>query len=209
MSTKSVTIGIAAILVIGIAIIAITSMDDHGDSTDSAETDGAFIVEMTPHHEAAVQMAEVATRMAERPETKQLARAIIAAQNEEIDELAAIHTDMFGMPVSQGEHGSLGMDAHMMGMDGDAMMLAGEQPFDRAFIDMMIPHHQGAIRMARVELERGEDERLMRLSEEIIDAQSREIEAMNAWREEWYGSPSPAGGIPAEEEAPDHEMMGH
>lgn len=211
MSTKSVTVGIAAILVVGIAIIAIASSADHGDSmdSDSAETDGAFIVEMTPHHEAAVEMAEIATRKAEHPETKELAQAIVAAQNNEIDELAAIHTDLFGMPVSQGEHGSLGIEAHEMGMDGDAMMLASERPFDRAFIDMMIPHHQGAIRMARVELESGEDDRLMSLSEEIIEAQSREIEEMNAWREEWYGSPSPAGGIPAEEEASDHSMMGH
>lgn len=211
MSTKLFTIGIATVLVIGIAVIAIASSGDHGDSMDSnsAETDGAFIVEMTPHHEAAVEMAEVATRKAEHPETKELARAIIATQNEEIDELATIHTDLFGMPVSRGEHGSLGMDAHEMGMDGDAMILANEKPFDRAFIDMMIPHHQGAIRMARVEQESGEDERLMKLSEEIIDAQSREIEEMNAWRKSWYGSPSPAGGIPAEEEAPDHEAMGH
>lgn len=210
MSTKSVTIGVAAILMIGIAIIAIASSGDHGDSmdSDSAETDGAFIVEMTPHHEAAVEMAEIATRKAEHSETKELARAIIAAQNREIDELAAIHTDLFGIPVSQGEHGSLGMEAHEMGMDGDVMMLASEEPFDRAFIDMMIPHHQGAIRMARVELESGEDDRLMDLSEAIVDAQSREIEEMNAWREEWYGSASPAGGIPMEEEAPDHEMMG-
>lgn len=209
MSTKSLAIGIAAIVALGIAITMIISAGDHGDSIDSAETDGAFIVEMTPHHEAAVEMAEIATREAEHPETKQLARAIIATQRKEIDELAAIHSDMFGMPVSQGKHGSLGMDAQMMGMGGEAMMLAGEKPFDRAFVDMMIPHHQGAIRMARVELERGEDERLIGLAEEIIEAQSREIEEMNAWRRQWYGSPSPAGGIPAEEEAPDHGMMGH
>lgn len=200
---------IAAILLIGIAIITITSSDDHGDLMASAATDGAFIVEMTPHHEAAVEMAEIATRKAEHADTKELARAIIAAQNEEIDELAATHSDLFGLPPSQGEHGSLGMEAHEMGMDGDAMMLVNEKPFDRAFIDMMIPHHQGAIRMARVQLERGEDKRLMLLSKEIIDAQSREIEEMNAWRKQWYGSSSPAGGIPAKEEAPDHSMMDH
>lgn len=209
MSTKSLTAGIAAVLLIGIAIIAITAGGDHGDSMDSAETDGAFIVEMTPHHEAAIEMADVAQTNAEHPETKRLARAITATQAKEIDELATIHSDLFGMPVSQGEHGSLGMQAHQMGMDGDATELAGAKPFDRAFIDMMIPHHQGAIRMARIEMESGENSHLMALSQEIIDAQSREIEEMNAWREEWYGSPSPAGGIPAEEEAPDHSMMGH
>jgi len=208
LSTKALTIGIAAVLVIGIAVIALTSMD-HGDSASAAETDGAFIVEMTPHHESAIEMANVALKEAEHPEIKELAGAIVATQAQEIDELATIHTDLFGMPVSQGDHGSLGMEAHEMGMDGEAMSLAGEQPFDRAFIDMMIPHHQGAIRMARVEIEAGEDPRLMDISEAIIDGQSQEIEEMNSWRKQWYGSKSPAGGVPAEEEAPSHEMMGH
>lgn len=35
-----------------------------------------------------------------------------------------------------------------LGMAGDMSALDGAQPFDRAFIDAMVPHHQGAIRMA-------------------------------------------------------------
>lgn len=208
MSTKALTIGIAAVLVIGIAIIALAS-GGHGDSESAKDTDGAFIAEMTPHHESAIEMADVALREGEHPETKQLARNIASTQAQEIDELEAIHKDLFGVPVSQGAHGTLGMEAHEMGMDGEGDALAGEKPFDRAFIDMMVPHHQGAIRMAQVELQSGEDGRLMDLAVMIINAQTREIEEMNAWREEWYGSPSPAGGVPAEEEAPSHEAMGH
>nr|MBA2521754.1 DUF305 domain-containing protein [Solirubrobacterales bacterium] len=70
------------------------------------------------------------------------------------------------------------------------------QPFDRAFIDMMIPHHQGAIRMAQVELQQGSEPGLEQLATGIISAQTREIEAMNRWREKWYGAASPAGGVP-------------
>jgi uncharacterized protein (DUF305 family) len=54
---------------------------------------------------------------------------------------------------------------------------------------MMIPHHQGAIRMARIELAQGEDEELTELATAIIEAQSHEIEEMNSWRERWYGAP--------------------
>jgi uncharacterized protein (DUF305 family) len=36
------------------------------------------------------------------------------------------------------------------------------------------------------------------LAESILGAQAREIENMNAWRERWYGAPSPAGGVPAD-----------
>jgi hypothetical protein len=65
---------------------------------------------------------------------------------------------------------------------------------------MMIPHHQGAIRMARIELEQGEDDELTELATAIIAAQSHEIEEMNSWREQWYGAPSPGGGAPPEDE---------
>ena len=63
--------------------------------------------------------------------------------------------------------------------------------------------------MARIELESGQDQELKDLATAIIEAQSAEIEEMNAWREQWYGAPSPAGGIPEEGETPSHEEMGH
>lgn len=51
----------------------------------------------------------------------------------------------------------------------------------------------------------------MGLAQAIVDAQSREIEEMNSWREDWYGSASPAGGVPAEDEGamPEGMMMEH
>lgn len=211
MSTKALTIGIAAVLVAMIAIITLTAGGDHGDSANARETDGAFIVEMTPHHESAIEMAKVALRRAEHPEIRKLAQAIVGAQAEEIAELATIHSRLFGVPVSQGEHGTLGLPEHQLGMSGDMTMLDTAKPFDRAFIDMMVPHHQGAIRMARIELRGGKDNELMGIAQAIVAAQSREIEEMNSWRQDWYGSPSPTGGVPAEEEGamPDQMMMEH
>ena len=49
---------------------------------------------------------------------------------------------------------------------------------DRDFIAMMIPHHQGAIDMARAELQYGHNEQLHRIAQEIIVAQQQEITAM-------------------------------
>jgi Domain of unknown function (DUF305) len=51
---------------------------------------------------------------------------------------------------------------------------------DRDFIALMIPHHQGAIDMARAELQYGHNEQLHRIAQEIIVAQQQEITAMRA-----------------------------
>jgi uncharacterized protein (DUF305 family) len=63
------------------------------------------------------------------------------------------------------------------------MHAAMDVPFtgdaDRDFARMMIPHHQGAIDMALVELRYGKDERLKRLAQEIIVEQQQEIAVMH------------------------------
>jgi uncharacterized protein (DUF305 family) len=66
----------------------------------------------------------------------------------------------------------------MTGMEGDPSMLRTADPFDPEFIEMMIPHHEGAIEMARVELDKGADPELKVLAEDIIEAQEREITEM-------------------------------
>lgn len=209
MSSRTLIIAIAAVLIIGAA--AVTTIANNGDSGEQKKTDGAFIVEMIPHHESAVQMAEIAEQQAEHPEIKELSQEIISTQAAEIEDLEEIHQRLFEQPSSDGDHGTMGLPVEDMGMHMNPATLGESRPFDRAFIDMMIPHHQGAIRMAQIQLNQGEDPDLKRLAEAVITAQTKEIEQMNAWRADWYGSPSPAGGVPVEgeEPTPSHEEMGH
>lgn len=68
----------------------------------------------------------------------------------------------------------------MMGMDMSADMLKGARPFDAKFIEMMVPHHQGAVEMARVELSKGSNRELEKLAQTIITAQQREVKQMRA-----------------------------
>ena len=201
MSTKALGAIGAVVLIAFVATIALVSGGGDDNSADANQTDGAFLVAMAPHHETAIEMAEMARERAQHPEVKQLAQDIVTAQSEEIASIEAIHQRLFGQPLEQGAHGHLGLDSHMAGMDMDMDALDSARPFDREFIDQMIPHHQGAIRMARIELAEGQDEETRDLAQAIITAQSGEIEAMNAWREEWYGAPSPAGGVPRPDEA--------
>ena len=148
-------------------------------------TDVAFVNDMVPHHEGAVEMAELAKTRAEHPELRKLADDIIAAQNREIETMQSVEADL---PDSGGDHGAhMSGDDHSRGMGTDPQELRDAKPFDRAFIDMMIPHHEGAVKMAEEELSEGENPRLRRLADDIVSAQQREIAQMREWRERWYG----------------------
>ena len=184
---------VAALLAVlgALAVSGCGSDDQESASSNGNGVDLAFVQEMVPHHNSAVAMATTARTRSDRAEIKTLADAIIKSQNTEIAQMKAISKRLLADGVKVGE---LGVPEHMMGMSGDEMALETAEPFDREFIDMMVPHHQGAIAMARVVLEKGQDSEVKELAQEIIDAQSREIGEMNTWREKWYGAASPAGG---------------
>jgi uncharacterized protein (DUF305 family) len=86
-----------------------------------------------------------------------------------------------------GEH-RLTMD---MAAEVDQLRRAPE-PFDRAFIDAMIPHHESAIEAAKAAETRAQKGEVKELARMIIADQQREIEQMMVWRQAWYGSVSHA-----------------
>jgi uncharacterized protein (DUF305 family) len=79
-------------------------------------------------------------------------------------------------------HGGGGMT-----MDQMVWMLQGKtgDGFDRAFIEGMIEHHQGAIDMARLATQSAKHEEIRTLSEQIISAQEAEVAQMRAWQQAW------------------------
>jgi len=153
---------------------------------DGKYSDELFIDAMVPHHEGAVQMAEVALKNAEHNEIKQLAEDIVSAQEAEIKELKSIKQEQFGTSKVPGGMNAEEMEG--MGMMTDPRSLATKDPFDKAFIDNMIPHHQSAIQMAEVAATETENPRIKELATDIAEAQRREISQMKQWRQEWYPS---------------------
>lgn len=178
-------------------------MDHHSDTkattnATAADVDQAFVRQMIPHHQMAVTMAETAQQQAEHQELKTLADDIIASQNKEIEAMRDIAGDLDvtpDAPMSEGAMGegksmgadaaTLGLGMDEMGMSMGMMDLEDADPFDLAFIDEMIPHHEGAIRMAKAQLERGENAELKAISTAIIAAQEKEISDMSDWRAAW------------------------
>ena len=150
---------------------------------DGEYSDRAFIDAMVPHHQGAVDMARVALENAEHREIKELSRNIISTQQAEIEELKAIKEEEFGTSNVPMEIGAGEMEA--MGMT-DPDELANRDPFDRAFIDAMIPHHRSAIEMARVAYQESDNPGIKALAEGIVEAQMREITQMEGWRQQWY-----------------------
>lgn len=76
---------------------------------------------------------------------------------------------------------------HSMTMNDMTESLIGKtgDDFDKAFISSMIEHHQGAIDMAQEAKKNSKHAEIKNMADDIIKAQSQEIEQMEKWEAEW------------------------
>lgn len=154
--------------------------------------DRHFIDQMIPHHEDAITMANIALKKAEHQEIKDLASNIIKSQSQEISQMKQWERDWFGSSASlipkasAHDHGAEGLHMGMMGNAGDISDLEAAQPFDKAFIEEMIPHHQMAVMMAQMLEQSTTRPEMKKLAQDIISAQNEEIEQMRNWHSQWY-----------------------
>ena len=149
----------------------------------SGDIDADFAAMMIPHHQGAIDMAAVELKYGSDAAILQLAREIKAAQQPEIDRMRAWQSAHGAVAtadaaVERTAYGAASLTM-MNGMMGDSMAHSGNADVD--FVKLMIPHHQGAIAMAAVELKYGRDAGLHALAEAIIAAQQGEIAEMAAW----------------------------
>lgn len=138
-----------------------------------------FVQGMVPHHQGAIDMAKAVLQYGKDPEVKALAEGVIKAQEGEI----AFIKDWLGRTeqnalvvapdsVKANEQAMAAMTDMAAPYSGDA---------DTDFLKSMIPHHQGAIGMAKVALQFAKDPEVLKLAQDIITAQEGEIKVMTDW----------------------------
>ena len=112
--------------------------------------------------------------------TLALTATLAWADSHEADSMEGMDHSNMDMSAMEGAMGEMmgAMDTMMQAMPTESSGMV-----DADFLLMMIPHHQSAIDMARIELEQGEDEETRAMAQEIIDAQEAEIEEMRAMLE--------------------------
>jgi uncharacterized protein (DUF305 family) len=138
---------------------------------------------MIPHHQQAVEMADLALSRLTSPEVKELAEQIKAAQDPEI-EMMSMWLKGWGAPMEMGEdHSGHDMgDTNLSGMmnDDDMRALADAQgaAFDSLWLDMMIAHHQGAISMGEQVQGTSRNAEVLTLASAVITGQKVEIDTM-------------------------------
>ena len=160
----------------------------HGESSSSAaapaafnNADVTFATNMIPHHEQAVQMAAMVPDRSTNPAVIKLAADISAAQGPEIETMKALLVQWNADDSAHQGHDDMG-GMTMDGMVDPAAMAKLESlkgtEFDTLWLQSMIGHHEGAIKMANVELANGANADAKTLAQQIVTAQQGEITQM-------------------------------
>ena len=164
-------------------------MNGAASASPGSDTDIAFAQLMIPHHQQAIQMADLAATNATSAEVKALAAQIKAAQDPEISMMSqwlagwGAPMEMEGTTDGGMDHG----DMDMGGMNVAGMMSAQEMDnlgaaagadFDTMWLQMMTAHHQGAIAMAQQVADTTTNPAVQELADAIIAGQTTEITTM-------------------------------
>ncbi len=156
-------------------------------NTSHSPDDTQFMTDMIPHHNQAIQMAELVTDRTNRPELNDVAGRINASQEDEIAFMQQWLRER-GEPIPEPTaHDAMHTSHKMAGMASPEQMadLAAAEgtDFDRLFLQLMITHHEGAVKMVVELLElpgSAYDPVLFQFTDDVTNDQTTEIERMNA-----------------------------
>ena len=146
----------------------------------TGKPDVDFMQGMMPHHQGAIDMAKAVLQYGKDPEVKTLAENVIKAQEGEIafmkDWLGRVVQSSLVVSPESAKGNEQAMGTMMKNM---AVPYTGDADAD--FLKSMIPHHQGAIDMAKVALQFAKDPEVLKLAQDVVKAQESEIAFMTGW----------------------------
>ena len=155
--------------------------------TSHSPDDTKFMQDMIPHHNQAVQMSALVADRTNRPEIIDLAGRIDVSQQSEIEFMQQWLLERGEVAPDPTAHHAMHTSHDMAGMASpeDMARLASLDgtDFDRLFLELMIPHHEGAVTMVEELLEQpgaAYDSLLFEFTSDIVNDQTAEIERMNA-----------------------------
>ncbi|MEJ7694903.1 DUF305 domain-containing protein [Daejeonella sp.] len=162
-------------------------MNDMHKMEMTGNIDNDYAMMMKCHHQAAVDMAQVELESGKDDELKKMAQNIIDAQKSEISALQSFldnhkNPEKNYDPVAEKKGFAKVMDQNMT-MMMDMPKMDGDASTDKHFVQMMIPHHKGAIMMADGFVQFGKDPGLISMARKIIADQKMEIEQFKKWSE--------------------------
>ncbi len=154
--------------------------DATGSESDFNDADVMFAQMMIPHHEQALELADMAldpTLMASE-QVKALASQIKAAQDPEIDLMTQWLSEWDQPLMDMSEDHSMTMEGMLSVDELSAVGQMNGEEFNQAWIQAMIAHHKGAIEMADTVKDEGKSARVQELADAIIQAQKSEIDTL-------------------------------
>jgi uncharacterized protein (DUF305 family) len=165
------------------ALITGCGGDDGGSDISRVranETDMAFVTQTIPHHEAAVDAADLAASRADTGELRRLARELLQVQSTELGSMRIVRRVLADAGV---EEGDLGLEEGAFQATIDPEPLRDARDFDRAYVDAMIPHHELMIAMARAERRQGVHAELRLTARDVADFAEFQADRMRRLRE--------------------------
>jgi uncharacterized protein (DUF305 family) len=135
--------------------------------------DRAFLSMMIPHHQAALDMAKAVSPVSKDAQVKTWAGAIVRSQQAEITTMTALLKPLGGSEAP--------MAAMMDSMNSMGQRVRSAKNPDAAFVQGMLPHHDSAIDMAKIALQRSSDPNVLKIAQDIILAQAKEMYGFRTW----------------------------
>lgn len=154
-------------------------------SAANAPYDLQFLDTMIAHHQGAVDMAKMVETKAQHAELKTLAKNIIVSQEKEIGEMKAWREKWFAGVAPAMNMEMAGMNDSMKDMDMTKLGSLTGNAFDLEFIGQMIPHHEGAVIMAKEARQKSQRAEIKNMANSIIRDQEAEIKQMKDWQAAW------------------------